>query len=75
MALLSIPSNFVLSLADIEPAADVVAAEMLIAGVLPPEETIGAVPVTPVTDPPPPPEPLEADVILPCASTVISAFV
>ena len=62
-------------MADIEPAADCVAAEILIAGVLPPEETIGAVPVTPVTDPPPPPEPLAADVILPCASTVISAFV
>ena len=50
-------ANWVLSAADIEPAALVVAAVILIAGVLPPEETIGAVPVTAVSVPPPPPLP------------------
>ena len=70
--MLSIPSNFVLSAELIEPAADVVAAEILIAGVAPPEETIGVVPVTEVT---PPAEPDAAAVILPCASTVIFVFV
>jgi len=68
----SIPSNFVLSAELIEPAADVVAAEILIAGVDPPDELIGAEPVTEVT---PPAEPEAADVILPCASTVIFVFV
>jgi hypothetical protein len=43
------PSNFVLSAEDIEPAADVVAAEIEIAGDVPPDETIGAVPVTEAT--------------------------
>lgn len=45
----AMPSNFVLSEADIEPAADVVAAVILIAGFVPPLETIGAVPVTDAT--------------------------
>ncbi len=49
------PSNLVLSAADKLPAAAVVAAVMLIAGVAPPEDTIGAVPETLVTPPPPPP--------------------
>ena len=68
--------NLVLSLADIEPAADVVAAKRLIAGVAPPDETIGAVPVTKLTpELPLPEEPLVAPVILPCASTVMFALV
>ena len=37
------------------PEAEVDAAVTLIAGVVPPDETIGAVPVTLVTPPPPPP--------------------
>jgi len=68
----------VLSAALIEPAALVVAAEIDIAGVLPPVDEIGVVPVTEVTPPPPPPpppDPFAAAVILPCASTVISALV
>jgi hypothetical protein len=44
-----IPSNLLLSDADIEPAARVVAAVMLIAGVVPPLLTIGAVPLTEAT--------------------------
>ena len=48
------------------------AAEILIAGVDPPEEIIGVEPVTEVT---PPAEPDAAVVILPCASTVIFVFV
>ena len=48
-------SSFTLSADDIEPAALVVAAVILISGVLPPLETIGAVPVTAVKPPPPPP--------------------
>ena len=43
--------SFVLSAALILPAALVVAAEIEMAGALPPDETIGAVPVTPVTVP------------------------
>ena len=42
------------------PAALVVAAEIEMAGVLPPDETIGAVPVTPVTVPLPVPAPMVA---------------
>jgi hypothetical protein len=38
-----------LSADDIDPSVDVVAAEMLIAGVVPPDDTIGAVPVTELT--------------------------
>jgi hypothetical protein len=38
-----------------DPAARVVAAEILIAGVAPPEDAIGAVPLTLETPPPPPP--------------------
>ena len=49
VAPVAIPSNFVLSAADIEPAALVVAALILIAGVAPPVDTIGSVPVTLVT--------------------------
>ena len=48
------------------------AAEIVIAGVVPPDELIGAEPVTEVT---PPAEPEAADVILPFASTVIFVFV
>jgi hypothetical protein len=47
----AIPSNLVLSAALIEPAAEVVAAEIEITGAAPPLEAIGAVPVTPVTVP------------------------
>jgi hypothetical protein len=43
----------------------------LIAGVAPPEDTTGDVPVTDVTGA----VPLEADVIWPCALTVMLAFV
>jgi hypothetical protein len=68
-------SSFVLSAALIEPAADVVAALMLIAGVVVPFETaIGVLPVTEVTVPVPP-VPLEARVIRPFASTLIEALV
>jgi hypothetical protein len=66
------PSSFVLSAEDMLPAASVVAALIEIAGVVPPELTMGAVPVTDVT---PPPEPVDAAVKRPCASTVILAFV
>ena len=44
-------SNLVLSAALILPAAVVVAAEIEMAGVVPPDETMGGVPVTPVTVP------------------------
>ena len=47
----AIPSNLSLSAELIEPAVLVVAAEIEIAGAVPPDETIGAVPVTPVTVP------------------------
>ena len=75
VAAVAIPSSFVLSVADIEPAALVEAAEIEIAGEVPPELTIGAVPVTSVMPPPPPPPPpvtvvVEADVIRPAASIV-----
>ena len=43
------PSNLLLSAADIEPAALVVAAVILIAGEVPPLLTIGAVPLTKAT--------------------------
>jgi hypothetical protein len=46
-------SNFDLSTALILPAALVVAAEIEIAGLFPPDETMGAVPVTAVTVPAP----------------------
>ena len=46
-----IASSLVLSAALILPAVLVVAAEIEMAGALPPDETIGAVPVTPVTVP------------------------
>jgi hypothetical protein len=48
------PSSLVLSDALIDPASLVVAALMLIAGVVPPLLTIGAVPDTDVTPEPPP---------------------
>jgi hypothetical protein len=51
VAPVAIPSSLVLSAALIEPAAEVVAAEIEMAGAVPPLETIGAVPVTPVTVP------------------------
>ena len=51
VAAVAMPSSFVLSVALILPAAEVVAAVMLMAGVVVPVETIGAVPVTPVTLP------------------------
>ena len=53
-ALASMPSSLVLSADDMDPAAEVVAAVMLMAGVVPPLETIGAVPVTEDTPPPDP---------------------
>ena len=46
-----IASSLVLSAALILPAALVVAAEIEMAGALPPDDTMGAVPVTPVTVP------------------------
>ena len=46
-------SNFALSALLMLPAAEVVASLIEIAGVVPPEETIGAVPVTEVTPPAP----------------------
>ena len=46
---LAMPSSLVLSALDIDPAAEVVAALMEIAGVVPPEDEIGAMPVTEVT--------------------------
>ena len=45
----AMPSSLVLSALLIEPAAEVVAALILMAGVVPPDETMGAVPVTLVT--------------------------
>ena len=66
VAAVAIPSSFVLSALDIEPATLVVAAEIEMAGVAPPDETIGAVPVTLVTGA----VPLLAAVSLPAASTV-----
>ena len=65
------PSSLVLSLLDIEPAALVVAALMLIAGVAPPLLLIGAVPLTLVTGA----VPLLAAVSRPAASTVTDALV
>ena len=46
--------NVVQSDEDKYPLVDPLACVIEIAGDVPPEETIGAVPVTPVTDPPPP---------------------
>lgn len=46
-----VPSNFVLSAALMLPAADVVAAFIDMAGAVPPELTIGSVPLTEVTVP------------------------
>ena len=51
VAPLATPSSLVLSAADIEPAAEVVAAVMPIAGAVPPVDVMGAVPVTSVTVP------------------------
>ena len=51
VAFVSTPSSFVLSAELIEPAALVVAAEIPIAGVVPPLEVIGDVPLTSVTVP------------------------
>ena len=51
VAPVAIPSNFVLSAELILPAALVVAALIEIAGAVPPDETIGAVPLTAVTVP------------------------
>ena len=48
---MAIPSSFVLSAALMLPAVEVLAALMLIAGVLPPDETTGEVPVTSITVP------------------------
>ena len=45
----AMPSSLVLSAALIAPGADVLAARMLSIGVLPPLETIGAVPLTELT--------------------------
>ena len=50
-ALVAMPSNLVLSAADILPGKLVVAALMDITGEVPPELAMGAVPVTPVTVP------------------------
>ena len=50
----SMPSSLVLSADDMDPAADVVAAVILMAGVDPPLDAIGAVPVTDDTPPPDP---------------------
>ena len=47
---------------------EVVACVMLIAGAVPPDETMGAVPVTAVTVPPPP---LEAAIVMPPAELVM----
>ena len=54
------------------PLTDVVAAAILIAGVAPPLDTTGAVPVTDVT---PPALPLAAEVRRPWASTVMLELV
>ena len=51
-------SSFVLSAALMLPGKLVVAAEIEIAGLTPPDETIGAVPITPVTVPLPVPAPM-----------------
>ena len=51
LALAAMPSSLVLSAALMLPALLVEAAEIEMAGVFPPDETIGAVPVTPVTVP------------------------
>ena len=48
---MAIPSNLVLSAELMLPAADVVASLIEMAGAVPPELTIGAVPVTAVTVP------------------------
>ena len=53
-----IASSFILSVALILPEALVVAAEIEMAGALPPDDTMGAVPVTPVTVPLPVPAPM-----------------
>jgi hypothetical protein len=45
----AMPSNFNLSAALNEPAVDVVAASMLIVGVVPPVDTMGDVPATDAT--------------------------
>ena len=66
VALVAMPSSLLLSVADIEPAAPVVAALIEMAGVAPPLLTIGAVPVTLVTGA----VPLLAAVNRPAASTV-----
>jgi hypothetical protein len=55
LTIVAAPSSFALSAALIEPAAPEVAGVIEIAGAEPPLETMGAVPVTPVTVPPPPP--------------------
>jgi hypothetical protein len=60
LTIVAAPSSFALSAALIEPAAPEVAGVIEIAGADPPLETMGAVPVTPVTVPPPPPPPTPA---------------
>ena len=65
-------SSLVLSAALILPAALVVAAEIEMAGALPPDETIGAVPVTVVTVPLPVPAPM---VVLSVAASASSSMV
>jgi hypothetical protein len=55
LTIVAAPSNLALSAALIEPAVVLVAGLILSTGAEPPDETIGAVPVTPVTVPEPPP--------------------
>ena len=68
------PSNLFQSADAKNPSVVVSACEILIAGVVPPEDDIGAVPVTDVT-PLPPPEPLETAVTIPEEFTVILLLV
>ena len=60
LALVAMPSNFVLSAALMLPAVLEDAAEIEMTGAVPPDDTIGAVPVTPVTVPFPVPAPMVA---------------
>ena len=62
-------SSFVLSAALILPAVEVVAAEIEMAGALPPDAIMGAVPVTPVTVPLPVPAPMVVLIVAASASS------